>query len=60
MSTPGEHITVQARVLAHAEAIGWTVVSGQDAERRRGFDPMAPPEERASNRSLFFKSVFDF
>jgi hypothetical protein len=25
--TPGEHKTVQARILAYAEAIGWTIVS---------------------------------
>jgi hypothetical protein len=27
MPTPGEHKTVQARILAYAEAIGWTIVS---------------------------------
>ncbi|MFN9619742.1 MAG: type I restriction endonuclease [Synechococcaceae cyanobacterium] len=59
MPTPGEHKTVQARILAYAEAIGWTVVSRQEAERRRGFDPTAPAEERARNRSLFFDDLFD-
>jgi len=39
MPTPGEHKTVQARILAYAEAIGWTIVSGEEAERRRGFGP---------------------
>ena len=39
MPTPGEHKTVQARILAYAEAIGWTIVSREEAERRRGFEP---------------------
>jgi hypothetical protein len=26
MPTPGEHKTVQSRIFAYAEAIGWTVV----------------------------------
>lgn len=35
---PGEHKTVQARILAYAEAIGWTVVFREEAkERRAGF-----------------------
>ena len=46
MPTPGEHKTVQARILAYAEAIhlrqgyggqvGWKVVSREEAEQRRG------------------------
>ncbi|MCX6963346.1 MAG: hypothetical protein NTZ08_13010 [Verrucomicrobia bacterium] len=39
MPTPGEHKTVQARILAYAEAIGWTIVTCEEAERRRGFNP---------------------
>ena len=31
---PGEHKTVQARILAYADAIGWTRVSREEAERR--------------------------
>ena len=48
MPTPGEHKTVQARILAYAEAIrlrhgyggqvGWTIVSREEAERRRGVE----------------------
>lgn len=34
---PGEHKTVQARILAYAEASGWTVVSREEAEDRRRF-----------------------
>ena len=59
MPTPGEHKTVQARILAYAEAIGWTIVSREEAERRRGFDPGVPPADRARNRSLFFDGLLD-
>ncbi|MEZ5613805.1 MAG: HsdR family type I site-specific deoxyribonuclease [Rhodocyclaceae bacterium] len=56
---PGEHKTVQARILGYAEAIGWTFVSREEAEQRRGFDPDVPPAERAKNRSLFFDDLLD-
>lgn len=59
MPSPSEHKTVQARILAYAEAIGWTVVSREEAERRRGFDPEVPPADRAKNRSLFFDDLLD-
>ena len=59
MPTPGEHKTVQARILAYAEAIGWTPVSREEAEQRRGFDPNVPPADRARNRSLFFDDLLD-
>jgi len=36
MTTPSEHKTVQARILGYAEAIGWTFVSREEAEQRRG------------------------
>jgi len=59
MPAPGEHKTVQARILAYAEAIGWTIVSREEAERRRGFDPALPPDELAKGRSLFFDDLLD-
>ena len=59
MPTPGEHKTVQARILAYAEAIGWTVVSREEAEQRRGFDPKVLPADRARNRSIFFDDLLD-
>jgi type I restriction enzyme, R subunit len=59
MPTPGEHRTVQARILEYADAIGWTFVSREEAERRRGFDPEVPPADRAKNRSLFFDDLLD-
>jgi type I restriction enzyme R subunit len=55
MTVPGEHKTVQARILKYAQEIGWTYVPRSEAERRRGFDPAgATPEERARTASLFF------
>jgi hypothetical protein len=39
MPTPEEHKTVQARILAYAEAIGWTIVSREAAEKRRAGFP---------------------
>src|SRR6056297_330852 len=59
MQAPGEHKTVQVRILGYAEAIGWTFVSREEAEQRRGFDSEAPPTERAKNRSLFFDDLLD-
>lgn len=56
---PAEHKTVQARILEYAAAIGWTIVSREEAERRRGFDPDVLPAERAKNRSLFFDDLLD-
>ncbi|MEI7908183.1 MAG: hypothetical protein WCK77_00975 [Verrucomicrobiota bacterium] len=39
---PTENTTVQARILKYAAAIGWTLVSREEAERPRGFDPDTP------------------
>ena len=51
MPTPSEHKTVQARILKYAAAIGWTFVSREEAEQRRGGTP-AP-------LSLFFDDLLD-
>ena len=56
---PGEHKTVQARILGYAKAIGWSFVSREEAEQRRGFDPEVPPADHAKNRSLFFDDLLD-
>lgn len=46
---PGEHKTVQARILAYANEIGWTYVPRGEAEKRRGFDhSKATPAEQAA------------
>ncbi len=36
MPKPGEHKTVQARILQYAQGIGWTFVPREEADRRRG------------------------
>jgi type I restriction enzyme R subunit len=55
MATPSEYKTVQGRILAYAQEIGWTFVPRDEAEKRRGFDPAgATLEERARKASLFF------
>ncbi len=59
MSKPTEHKTVQARILAYAQEIGWTYVSREEAERQRGFDPEVQPKDRAKGRSLFFDDPRD-
>ena len=42
MPTPSEHKTVQARILAYAEAIGWTIVS-RARQPRKGEGAFLPP-----------------
>jgi type I restriction enzyme R subunit len=59
MPSPTEHKTVQARILAYAEAIGWTVVSREEAERRRGVERMKDDGGRVKNGSLFFDDLLD-
>src|SRR5947207_11404374 len=55
MPVPGEHKTVQARILKYAQDIGWKFVPRVEAEGRRGFDPdVVAPEDRARTASLFF------
>ena len=55
MPKPGEHKTVQARILQYAQDIGWTYVPRAEAEKRRGFDPDgATAEDRARPASPYF------
>ncbi len=67
MPTPGEHKTVQARILEYAEAIGWTIVSRDEAEERSGGIP-APLRKKDGDGgdrnvpapfSLFFDDLLD-
>ena len=51
MSKPTEHKTVQARILEYAEAIGWTIVSRDEAEERRGGIP-APLRRKDGDRNV--------
>lgn len=58
MPLPGEHKTVQARILKYAQEIGWTYVARTAAEARRGFDLNATTlEVRARTASPFFGEV---
>jgi type I restriction enzyme, R subunit len=58
MPAPGEHKTVQARILEYAQQIGWTFVPRAESEKRRRFDAdAATPEERSRNASLFFDDL---
>ena len=59
MPKPGEHETVQARILEYAETIGWKIVSRKEAEQRRWFDPNASPKDRAKGGSIFFDALLD-
>ena len=59
MSTLGEHKTVQARIIEYAEVIDCTMVSREEAEQRRGFNPEGPPDDRARSRSLFYDELID-
>src|SRR5437016_8448542 len=55
MPAPGEHKTVQARILKYAQEIGWKFVPRAEAEMRRGFDPDGLTlEDRARTASLFY------
>jgi type I restriction enzyme R subunit len=55
MPSPIEHKTVQARILAYAQEIGWTLLSRAEAEQRSGFDAEAiTSEERVRQASLYF------
>jgi hypothetical protein len=54
MPTPREHKTVQARILAYAEAIGWRIVSREEAERRRGSNR----KERREHKERFDGSIW--
>jgi type I restriction enzyme R subunit len=57
---PGEHKTVQARILAYAQQIGWTYVPRGEAERRRGFDrSKATPAEQAADASPYLDDLLD-
>ena len=58
MLTLGEYETVQTCILEYVKAIGWTPLSREEAEQRRGFDPVQP-KDRAKGRSLFFNNSLD-
>lgn len=58
MPKPGEHKTVQARIISYAQDIGWSFVTRTEAEQRRGFDAdVVNPQEKARQASLFFDDL---
>src|SRR5438445_7389273 len=60
MPTPGEYKTVQARILAYAQEIGWTYVPRSEAEKRRGFDRSKDTAaEQAAEASRYFDDLLD-
>ena len=57
---PGEHKTVQARIIAYAQEIGWTYVPRAEAEKRRWFDhTKKTPAEKAAQASPYFDDLLD-
>lgn len=58
MPKPGEHKTVQIRILRYAREIGWRFVPRVETEQWRDFDPQGKtPAERAAKASLYFEDV---
>jgi type I restriction enzyme R subunit len=58
MPKPGEHKTVQARILKYAQDIGWTFVSRTEAERRRGvLDKNLTGHQDLLGLSLYFDDL---
>ena len=59
MPTPGEHKTVQARILKYAQEIGWSFVPRTESDKRRWFDASAiTGAEKTRSASLFFDNLF--
>ena len=58
MPKPGEHKTVQSRILKYAQEIGWTFVPRNEAEQRRGFSSEGGTTgEQAARASLYFDDL---
>lgn len=57
MPKPGEHKTVQSRILTYAQEIGWTFVPRNQAQARRGFAPKGSAPEACKSASLFFDDL---
>jgi type I restriction enzyme R subunit len=55
MPRPGEHKTVQARILEYAQQLGWKFVPRTEAEARRGFDADGTtPADKARPATIYF------
>lgn len=55
MPKPGEHKTVQARILQYAQEIGWTFVPRPEAEKRRGTNADGKPASLYFDNLLYSK-----
>ncbi len=55
MPKPGEHKTVQARILQYTQEIGWTFVHRKEAEKRRGTNADGKPESLYFDNLLYSK-----
>jgi len=56
---PREHKTVLTRILAYAQEVGWTFVSCDEAEQRRGISRDQRPVVGSQKGSLFFDDALD-
>ncbi len=54
MPKPGEHKTVQARILKYAQEIGWNYVSRNDAENQRKNDTLELSSSEKSRQASFY------
>ena len=59
MPAPGEHKTVQARILQYAQEIGWRFVTRTEAEQRRGMKSGGDQSTSGRSFSLFFDALLD-
>ncbi|MBD2353769.1 HsdR family type I site-specific deoxyribonuclease [Tolypothrix sp. FACHB-123] len=58
MPKPGEHKTVQSRIITYAQEIGWKFVSRDEAETRRGFNNHSGNiQEKAAQASIYFNDI---
>lgn len=55
MPKPGEHKTVQSRIIKYAQEIGWEFVTRSEAETLRGFNKSKQGiQDKAAQASLYF------
>ncbi|MEH1916882.1 type I restriction endonuclease subunit R [Nostoc sp.] len=58
MPKPGEHKTVQNRIIIYAQEIGWKFVSRHEAETRRGFNNHSGKiQDKAAQASIYFNDI---
>jgi type I restriction enzyme R subunit len=60
MPKPGEHKTVQARILQYAQDIGWTFVPRPESDRRRGVNAPGEKPKSLYYNDLLYQKVQNF